>query len=164
LIRQIHIEYKSNSEQDSLICCFLVCQRENDISDQQLNEASRLSNYGHLIEHLKQKLTVSEIRWMDTKYKKLEKKEAEYQPEYLLSFMILRKGFSQEYIKNTIKECLTPIKISDYEFELLEYISFKSSNHETTSRRDPNVFIPLECCDYLMGANTKISFLGENYV
>ena len=98
---------------------------------------------------------------MDTKYKKLEKKEAEYQPEYLLSFMILRKGFSQEYIKNTIKECLTPIKISDYEFELLEYISFKSSNHETTSRRDPNVFIPLECCDYLMGATIRKSAFWE---
>jgi hypothetical protein len=161
LIKQIHEEYRSNSEQDSLICCVLVCQRENDISDQQLNEALRLSNYGHLIEHLKQKLTVSEIRWIDTKYKKLEKKEAEYQPEYLLSFMILRKGFSQEYIKNTIKECLTSIKISDYEFQLLEYISFKSSNHETTSRRDPNVFIPLECCDYLMGDTIRKSAFWE---
>jgi hypothetical protein len=38
--------------------------------------------------------------------------------------MILRKGFRQEYIKNTIKEFLTHIKISANEFELLEYISF----------------------------------------
>lgn len=160
LIRQIHIEYRSNSEQDSLICCFLVCQRENDISDQQLNEASRLSNSGHLIEHLKQKLTESEIRWMDTKYKKLEKKGAEYQPEYLLSFMILRKGFSQEYIKNTIKEFLTHINISANEFELLEYISLIST-YAPTSRRGPNVFIPLECCDDLMGARIRKSAFWE---
>jgi hypothetical protein len=67
------------------------------------------------------------------KYKKLEKKGAEYQPEYLLSFMILRKGFNQEYIKNTIKEFLTHINISDNEFELLEYISLIST-YAPTSR------------------------------
>jgi hypothetical protein len=83
---------------------------------------------------------------MDRKYEKLEKKGAQYKPQYLLSFMILR-GFSQEYIKNTIKNFLTHIDINSNEFEILEYASLVS-----TYRRVTNVFIPLECCDELMGS------------
>ena len=84
---------------------------------------------------------------MDRKYEKLEKKGAQYKPQYLLSFMILREGFKQEYIKNTIKNFLTHIDINSNEFELLEYASLVS-----TYRRVTNVFIPLECCDELMGS------------
>lgn len=147
LMRQLHNEYRSDRTLNGLVCCFLVCQRENEIQDEKLNDSQQVYRAGNVVEQLKQKLTDDEIDWMDRKYEKLEKKGAKYKPQYLLPFMILREGFNQEYIKNTIKNFLTHIDINSNEFELLEYASLVS-----TYRRVTKVFIPLECCDVLMGS------------
>jgi hypothetical protein len=147
LMRKLHNEYRSDPTLDGLVCCFFVCQRENEIQDEKTNISQLVHRSGNVVEQLKQKLTDDEKDWMDRKYEKLEKKGAQYKPQYLLSFMILREGFNQEYIKNTIKNFLTHIDINSNEFELLEYASLVS-----TYRRVTNVFIPLECCDELMGS------------
>ena len=112
LMRQLHNEYRSDPKRDGLVCCVLVCQRENEIQDEQTNDSQLVHCSGNVVEQLKQKLTDDEMLWMDRKYEKLEKKGAQYNPQYLLSFMILREGFNQEYIKNTIKNFLTHIDIN----------------------------------------------------
>lgn len=151
LVRQLHNEYRANPTLDGLVCCFLVCQRENEIKDEVTNENQIINRSGNIVEQLKQKLTDKEVYWMDRKYERLEKKGAEYKPDYLLSFMILREGFNQEYIKNTIKHFLTLIDMNSNEFELLEYASLVST-YAPTARRAPHVYIPLECFDELIGS------------
>ena len=160
MIRQLHNEYRSDPTLDGLVCCFLVCQWENEIQDEKTNDSQLVHCSGNVVEQLKQKLTDDEMFWMDRKYEKLEKKGAQYNPQYLLSFMILREGFNQEYIKNTIKNFLTHIDINSNEFELLAYTSLVST-YAPTSRRVTNVFIPLECCDKLTEQEKQKLFIGK---
>lgn len=63
LIRQIHVEYRLNPIQEGLVCCFLVCQRENDIDEHPFKPMSSISHSGHVVEHLKHQLTDSELQW-----------------------------------------------------------------------------------------------------
>lgn len=160
LMRQIYIEYRSNFVKEGLVCCFLLCQREEQITELSSFNSPTYSNTGDVIEHLKQQLTSEEVDWMHEKYEKMESTESEYKPEYLISFMILREGFNQDYIKNTIKRFLTQLDFRSNEFELLEYTSLLSS-YVPTSKRGPSAFIPLECCDDIMGLRTTKTLYWE---
>lgn len=161
LRRQIYIEYRSNPKVNNLVCCCILCQRETEIHyipslqhDYSVNTSSAIFYY------LKQKLDKPEKQWMDRKYKELEEKGADCQPDYLLSFMILRKGFSPSYIRNTISKFLLYIDVSSNEFELLAYTALLST-YTPKTKRGPSAFIPVECCDNLMGYSLTKTVLWE---
>lgn len=161
LIRQLHMEYRANQSLDGLICCFLVCQRENEMNDEMLDSSMLVDRHGYIIELLKQKLTDEEVDWMHRQYAKLERnKGLEYKPEYLLPFMIMREGYNKEYIKKTIKGFLGQLDVESNEFELLEYASLLSA-YVPTAKRSPAIFIPLECCDELMGSHVTNTVYWE---
>lgn len=161
LIRQLHIEYRANQTLNSFICCFLVCHRENEINNDYLGKSLIVNRHGHNVEHLMQKLTDVEVNWMDRKYEQLEKnKRLEYKPEYLLPYMIMREGYNQEYIQKTIEGFLSKINMKSNEFELLEYASLLSA-YVPIAKRAPNVYIPLECCDRLMGSRVMNTVYWE---
>ena len=160
LMHQIYVECRTNHAPEGLICCFLLCQREEQIRDSSPIDSPTVSNTGEVIEPLKQQLTEKEVEWMHEKYEKMESKESDYKLEYLISFMILREGFNKDYIKGTIKRFLTKLDFRSNEFELLEYTALLST-YAPTSKRGPSAFIPIECCDELMGLRTMKSLSWE---
>lgn len=153
LKRQLYIEYRSNFSNEGLVCCFILCQREDQIDTRYSGPFQTMQIDGDVIEPLRQYLIKGEVEWMHEKSEKMESTESGYQHQYLISFMILREGFNQDYITNTIKRFLSKLDFSSNEFELLEYTSLFST-FVPTSRQGPSAYIPLECCDELMGLRT----------
>lgn len=160
LMHQIYVECRTNHAPEGLVCCFLLCQREEQIRDSSSIDSPTVSNTGEVIEPLKQQLTEKEVEWMREKYEKMESKKSDYIPEYLISFIILREEFNKDYIKDTIKRFLTKLNFRSNEFELLEYTALLST-YAPTSKRGPSAFIPTECCDKLMGWRTMKSLSWE---
>lgn len=159
--RQIYIEYRSNPKVNNLVCCCILCQRETEIHQlSSLQYDYSVNTSGAIVYYLKQKLDEPEKQWMDRKYKELEEKGADYQPDHLLSFMILRKDFSQTYIRSTIRQFLLHIDVSSNEFELLAYTALLST-YTPKTKRGPSAFIPVECCDSLMGYSLMKTVLWE---
>ncbi|CAG2244126.1 SAMD9 [Mytilus edulis] len=159
--RQIYIEYRSNPKVNNLVCCCILCHRETEIHQlSSLQYDYSVNTSGAIVYYLKQKLDEPEKQWMDRKYKELEEKGTDYQPDHLLSFMILRKGCSQTYIRSTIRHYLLHIDVSSNEFELLAYTALLST-YTPKTKRGPSAFIPVECCDSLMGYSLMKTVLWE---
>lgn len=147
LIAQLQLEYHTNQYLDGLNCCFLVCQRTLTMNDVMFEDKMQKHTYWRTVEPLKQELAKKEAGWMADKHLKLEKNSRlEYIPKQLLHFLIKRERYNQEHIQETIKGFLGGIEVEP----LLEYTSLLSA-YVPTSKRTPNIFIPLECCEKLMG-------------
>ncbi|CAC5362443.1 SAMD9 [Mytilus coruscus] len=152
LIWNINKEVRTTQSKEGIVCCLLVCQRETEISkNNPINPIKEINEY---VVQLCQKLTKEEQQWMESKYKDIEQRDPNGHPEHLISFMILRNGFNENYITQTITQFLKLIDTKSNEFELLEYTSLISA-YAQTSVRGPTVFIPVECCDQLLGKSFK---------
>jgi hypothetical protein len=50
LMRKLHNEYRSDPTLDGLVCCVLVCQRENEIQDEKTNISQLVHRSGNVVE------------------------------------------------------------------------------------------------------------------
>ncbi|XP_061184865.1 sterile alpha motif domain-containing protein 9-like [Saccostrea echinata] len=146
--RQLNIEFRKKTLSEGMDCLLIMCQREEKISYGEYQSQN--------IFYLKQELSKSEKTWFTDKFDELERtgKELEleeYKPQHLISFMIMRSEFNPEYIKTTIQHLICDIDPTSNEYKLMKYVSFLAS-YSSFTRRGVKVFIPLECCDELMGS------------
>lgn len=149
--RQLNIEFRKENLNyvDGMTSLLIICQRE---------EKLRGNEYGgENIFYLKHVLNKKEKSWFTRKSKELNEKGEEldiedYKPEHLISFMILRTGFSMEYIKRTIRYLILKIDEKSNEYKLITYVSFLAT-YTPYPTRGMKVFVPLECCDNLMGVS-----------
>lgn len=146
-IKQLNTEFKKNDLNNGMNCLIIICQREGQLVDHE---------YGHEnIFYLKQELSDEEKTWFADKFDELERTRKEldledYKPDHLISFMIMRSEFNPEYIKNTIQHLISTIDQKSNEYKLLMYLSFLTT-YTPFTRRGAKVFVPVECCDELMG-------------
>lgn len=154
LIWNINKEFRTTQSKDGIVCCLLVCQRETGITKTDQHPSNSFKEINEYVFQLCQQLTKEEQLWMESKYKDIEQRDPNGHPEHLISFMILRNGFNENYITETITQFLKLIDSKSNEFELLEYASLISA-YAPTSLRGPTVFIPVECCDQLLGKSFK---------
>ncbi|XP_062566125.1 sterile alpha motif domain-containing protein 9-like [Saccostrea cucullata] len=146
--RQLNIEFRKKTLSEGMDCLLIMCQRE-----EKLNFCEYQSQN---IFYLKQELSKSEKTWFTDKFDELERtgKELEleeYKPQHLISFMIMRSEFNQEYIKTTIQLLICDIDTTSNEYKLMKYVSLLAT-YSSFTRRGVKVFVPLECCDELMGS------------
>ncbi|XP_022299017.2 sterile alpha motif domain-containing protein 9-like isoform X2 [Crassostrea virginica] len=144
-IRELEIAFRKNEKNIGMKCLALICQRHEKLK----HDADRENVY-----YLKQELTDKEIVWFNIKYEELERTGRElglenFKPSHLISFMIMRKGFNQAYIKKTVKCLISDIYSSANEYKLVKYLSLLT----TYTRRGVNAHVPLQCCDEFMGGN-----------
>lgn len=145
--RQLKIEFRINGLNNGMNCLIIICQREEQVVDHE---------HGHEnIFYLKQELSDKEKTWFADKFDELERNRKEqesedYKPQHLISFMIMRSEFNPEYIKNTIQHLISTIDQKSSEFKLIKYLSFLAT-YTPFTRRGARVFVPVECCDELMG-------------
>lgn len=153
LVSKIHTEFRKRPCPSKPFCCIILCDTDEQLKDIPKAMTEKLS------ERLYQRLTDDERGWLEIKYKELEKTGTKsgisgFKLEYLLSFMILRSGFNQEYVKKTIKSLLLKIQKFPNEFNLLKYASLISC-YVSSKHNGPKVHIPIDCCDELMGARLR---------
>ncbi|XP_038071589.1 sterile alpha motif domain-containing protein 9-like [Patiria miniata] len=122
------------------VCVLLHCKRCSE--PETLVDSERRE----LFIALTQKLDSREKEWFQKKYNELEHKEkelktAEYNPEHLLAFMVMKEEFSKEYIAHVVSKILSDIQPN--EFELIKLCAFLNSYR-------PEAAIPISCCDSLM--------------
>lgn len=149
--RQLNIEFRKSEFINGMNCLIIICQREEKLSD-----------YGYEsqnIFYLKQELSEKEKTWFTEKFEELERTGREldldeYKPQHLISFMIMRFEYNPEYIKNTIQHFISTIDQTSNEYKLLKYVSFLAT-YTPITRRGVKVFVPLECCDELMGCKQR---------
>lgn len=132
---------------DGMTCLLIICQREEKLRG---NEYRRENIF-----YLEQQFIKSEKKWFTNKFVELERIGEEldiedYKPQNLLSFMILRSGFNKEYIKSTIQYLVSNIDQTSNEYKLIKYVSFLAT-YTPYPMRGMKVFVPLGCCDKLMG-------------
>lgn len=144
-IRELEIAFRKNEKNIGMKCLALICQRHEKLK----HDADREN-----VHYLKQELTDKEIDWFNIKYEELERTGRElgledFKPSHLISFMIMRKGFNQAYIKKTVKCLISDIYSSVNEYKLVKYLSLLT----TYTRRGDNAHVPLQCCDKFMGGN-----------
>lgn len=145
--RQLNIEFRKTEFNNGMNCLIIVCQREEKLSDYCYESQN--------VFYLKQELNDKEKTWFTDKFDELERTGREldldeYKPQHLISFMIMRFEFNPEYIKNTIQHFISTIDQTSNEYKLLKYVSFLAT-YTPLTRRGVKVFVPLECCDELMG-------------
>lgn len=134
---------------DGMTCLLVVCQREEKIKGNEYESEN--------IFCLKQKLSTREKTWFKNKFDELEEKKLDiedYNPENLISFMIMRYDFNIDYIKNTIHNLLSKIEETPNAYKLIKYVSFLAT-YTQNPMRGTKVFIPLGCCDKLMGTSSR---------
>lgn len=148
-IRKLNIEFRKEylNYIDGMTCLLIICQREEKLCG---NEYGRENIF-----YLKQKLSPSEKSWFTNKSDELERigeelDKEDYKPQHLLSFMILRSGFNKEYIKSTVQYLVSNIDQTSNEYKLIKYVSFLAT-YTPYPMRGMKVFVPLGCCDKLMG-------------
>lgn len=146
--RQLNIEFRKNDLNNGLNCLIIFCRREEKLNDYEYESQS--------IFYLKQELCQKEKIWFTDKFDELERTGREldlneYKPRHLISFMIMRSEFNPEYIKTTIQHLISTIDQTTNEYKLLKYMSFLAT-YMPFNRRGVKVFVPLECCDELMGS------------
>lgn len=136
---------------DGMSCLLLICQREEIIYS---------IEYGsEIVFCLQQRLSTREKTWFTNKFDELEETAKEldiedYDPQHLISFMIMRYGFNMDYIKNTIQKLLSEIEQTPNEYNLIKYVAFLAT-YTQIPMRGIKVFIPLGCCDKLMGTLSR---------
>lgn len=145
--RQLIIEFRKNDVNNGMNCLIIICQREEQLVDHEHGREN--------IFYLKQELSDEEKTWFADKFDELERTRQEldledYKPQHLISFMIMRSEFNPEYIKNTIQHLISTIDQKSNEYKLLKYLSFLAT-YTPFTRRGAKVFVPVECCDELMG-------------
>lgn len=145
--RNLNIEFRKNELNSGMNCLIIVCEREEKLSDYSYESQN--------IFYLKQELSKKEKDWFADKFEALERTGREldleeYKPEHLISFMIMRSEFNPEYIKSTIHHLISTIDQTSNDYKLMKYVSLLTS-YTPLTRRGVKVFVPLECCDELMG-------------
>lgn len=144
--RQLIIEFRKDKLNyvDDMSCLLIICQREEKLRG---NEFGRENIF-----YLKQELSKDEKAWFTDKSIELEKKGddiEDYQPQHLISFIILRSEFEMGSIQKTLQTIISLIDEKSNEYKLLTYVSFLAT-YTPCQTRGMKVFVPLECCDNLM--------------
>ncbi|XP_021372398.1 sterile alpha motif domain-containing protein 9-like isoform X2 [Mizuhopecten yessoensis] len=167
LENSINIKNRTVSNHNQLICCMIVLQRDehlDDLSNQPSMYRNACMNKQFHTQNLRQKCFPKEIDWLKDKYCELEETGKDlgmdFKPEHLISFMILRQSFKEEYVKNTVHSLMDSTQMSPTECLLLKYASLISA-FMPFSRLGFKTYIPLECCDTLMTVNSSTS--SSNY-
>lgn len=133
---------------DGMICLLLICQREETIYN--------IEYVSENVFCLQQRLSEREKIWFKKKSDELEETAKkldieDYDPQHLISFMIMRYGFNIVYIEKTIHKLLSDIEKTPNEYKLIKYVAFLST-YTQIPMRGIKVFIPFGCCDNLMGS------------
>ncbi|XP_056005998.1 sterile alpha motif domain-containing protein 9-like isoform X2 [Ostrea edulis] len=148
--RLLNLEFRKRGLNKGMGCLLMICQREEKLTDYDYESQN--------VFFLRQELSHKEKTWFAEKFDELEQTGRElddYNPKHLISFMIMRSEFNPEYIKNTIEHLISTIDHSSNEYKLMKYVSFLAT-YAPLTRRGVKVFVPLECCDELMGS--KVCF------
>ncbi|XP_077867470.1 sterile alpha motif domain-containing protein 9-like [Saccoglossus kowalevskii] len=110
---------------------------------------------------LEQYLSKDERRWFVNKLAQLNEKAHEFEeinPRHLISFMILKENFNQEYVENVVSGILEKIPKYNAETLLLKYIALLNSYVSKSS-------VVVSCCDSLMGiGSAKLEKQRNQYI
>ena len=124
------------SEQNRLVCVFLVCSRliqiesaeQSTTTTHQEHQRMQQSKRGDKNVSLRHILSQKEWDWFQGKYKELQKKFKEasqndsVDPRLLISLNIMKENFDKDFIQRMVKEFVADIT-DENERKLLKYIS-----------------------------------------
>ncbi|XP_033101498.1 sterile alpha motif domain-containing protein 9-like, partial [Anneissia japonica] len=139
----ISLEYKTKNIPDRT-CIILNCRR-NLSRKEGKNEQSESHHYNFSLEH---SLSDKEKAWFQNKHDQLEvklKKDKDFMPDRLLTFMVMKEEFQSEYVKKTVSRILSNLQEQHpQELELIKFCALFSKFERDSA-------IPIPCCDEFMG-------------
>ena len=108
--------------EDVVVCVFLICKRSSGKPRYSVSQ-SRLIAVDH-------ELKPREKSWFEQKAKELEGRYSsgisQNKPKHLISFNIMKEGFSKDFIERTVKELTNSVTI-EKERKLLKYVALMNS-------------------------------------
>ncbi|XP_070549789.1 sterile alpha motif domain-containing protein 9-like [Ptychodera flava] len=97
---------------------------------------------------LDQQLSTSETKWFADKYIELDSKNVqglqEYNPDRLVSFMVMKDNFKKDYVENLVSGVIEAISQHRGELKALQYCALMN-------KFEPDSAIPVACLDGVMG-------------
>lgn len=128
------------------ILCFIL------LSCRRCHNPEKMSTESPLLSvSVTHKLSSAEKRQFTGKRKKLEQ---QFQPEFILTFVLMSEEFEPEYVKKFVQHLLQDIHLTSGETQLIRYVALLNTYVE-------NSFISQSHCEALL--NLQLSLSGERF-